>query len=268
MGRVYAVASGKGGVGKTVTTAALGTTLAAVDASVAVVDADLGMPNLGPALGVDDSGPTLHDALAGEASTASVTRIGPHGLSVVPGTGTVDAFATVGPAALPDAVEAVASDHDHVFVDVGAGLSAETLAPLEVADEVVLVATTARDALADASRMVDAAARLGRPVRGLVVTHADEGDARAAAASLGCGVVGTVPTDPAVGTALAEGVPLPDHAPRSPATAAYRSIARSLTDVTVVPRESAPSGVGGARTAATDGGRSVGGVLSRIRALV
>jgi septum site-determining protein MinD len=268
MGRVYAVASGKGGVGKTVTTAALGTTLAAADASVAVIDADLGMPNLGPALGVDDSGPTLHDVLADEASTASVTRIGPHGLSVVPGAGTVDAFATVGPSALPAAIKSVASDHDHVFVDVGAGLSAATLAPLEVADEVVLVATTERDALADAARLVDATGRIGRSVRGLVVTHADGGDASTAARALGCGVLGTVPTDPAVRTALAKGAPLPDHAPGSPAAQAYRSVAQSLTDVSVEPRASTPSAVGGARTAETDGGRTVGGVLSRIRALV
>ncbi len=43
---VYAIASGKGGVGKTTTTVNLGTALAEAGERVAIVDTDLGMANL------------------------------------------------------------------------------------------------------------------------------------------------------------------------------------------------------------------------------
>ncbi|MFD1595558.1 AAA family ATPase, partial [Haloplanus litoreus] len=53
MGRVYAVASGKGGVGKTTTVANLGAVLAEAGHETVLVDVDLGMGNLAGALGID-----------------------------------------------------------------------------------------------------------------------------------------------------------------------------------------------------------------------
>ncbi|PSP19339.1 septum site-determining protein MinD, partial [Halobacteriales archaeon QH_10_67_13] len=52
-GQVWAVAGGKGGVGKTTTVAALGRAFVERDRQVAVLDADLGMGNLPEALGAN-----------------------------------------------------------------------------------------------------------------------------------------------------------------------------------------------------------------------
>jgi septum site-determining protein MinD len=265
-GHVYAVTSGKGGVGKTTTTAALGTTLAATGVDVAVVDADLGMPNLGPALGVTDGPPTLHDVLAGEAEAPAAVRTTDRGLSVVPGSRDLDDFSRGDPDGLDEAVAALAADHEYVFLDAGAGLSTDTLAPLRAADEAVLVSTAARDALADAARTREAAARVDRPVAGAVLTRADDADV---ADRLGCPVLGAVPTDPAVETATEAGVALRDHAAGSPADRAYRAVAEALTgrpvaEPSVTPRPAAA----GRETAETDGGAAAGGLLGWLRGLV
>jgi septum site-determining protein MinD len=53
LGRAIVITSGKGGVGKTTTTANLGTALAARGASVALVDADVGLRNLDIVLGLE-----------------------------------------------------------------------------------------------------------------------------------------------------------------------------------------------------------------------
>ncbi|MFB6084050.1 MAG: MinD/ParA family protein [Halorientalis sp.] len=63
---VYAVAGGKGGVGKTTTAANLAATLRATGREVALVDADLAMSNLQGVVGIDHE-PTIHDVLAGNA---------------------------------------------------------------------------------------------------------------------------------------------------------------------------------------------------------
>src|SRR4051794_4678546 len=54
MSRVITITSGKGGVGKTTTTANLGTALAMQGAKVAVVDADIGLRNLDVVMGLEN----------------------------------------------------------------------------------------------------------------------------------------------------------------------------------------------------------------------
>src|SRR5947208_8270132 len=54
MSRVITITSGKGGVGKTTTTANLGTALAGQGARVAVVDADIGLRNLDVVMGLEN----------------------------------------------------------------------------------------------------------------------------------------------------------------------------------------------------------------------
>src|SRR6056297_2859982 len=84
MVEVFAVASGKGGTGKTTSTLALGMALAE-RYDVTVVDADTGMANLLFHAGLDDAAVTLHDLLVeGTATTVSEATYERFGLSVVP----------------------------------------------------------------------------------------------------------------------------------------------------------------------------------------
>ena len=62
-GTVLVVTSGKGGVGKSTTAFNLGVALGVDGHSAVVVDADLGMANLGAMVGLETD-PTLHDVLA------------------------------------------------------------------------------------------------------------------------------------------------------------------------------------------------------------
>src|SRR5438045_9027838 len=54
MGRAIVITSGKGGVGKTTTTANLGTALARLGKNVVLVDADIGLRNLDVVLGLEN----------------------------------------------------------------------------------------------------------------------------------------------------------------------------------------------------------------------
>ena len=53
MGEVIVITSGKGGVGKTTTTANIGTALAKLNHKVVLVDTDIGLRNLDVVLGLE-----------------------------------------------------------------------------------------------------------------------------------------------------------------------------------------------------------------------
>lgn len=224
MARVCAVASSKGGVGKTTTTANLSATLAAAGYDVAVVDGDIGMANLGDQLGVQASGATLHDVLASGASVEEACYEGPHGMTVVPGGTDLEAFSEADITRLGRVVGSFA-DRDFVFVDTGAGLSHETALPVGLADEVVLVSTADRDSLKDTEKTRMLAEKLGAEVTGAVLTRVSPGDAPGDASPLSAPVLGTVPEDSALQEANDRAVPVTELGAESAAAAAYQSIA-------------------------------------------
>ncbi|MFC5366237.1 AAA family ATPase [Salinirubrum litoreum] len=232
MATVYAVASSKGGVGKTTTTVNLGATLASAGLSVAVVDGDIGMANLGDALGVDPDGATLHDVLAEDSEVAPEDAVyeGPAGVAVVPGDTSIDGFRAAEPANLAAVIDAL-DDYDYVLVDTGAGLSHDTVLPLGLADEVVLVSTTERDSLTDTEKTRQVVDRLGGTTRGVVLTSVDPDDPNAeeVAARLDADVIEAIPADPVVRESMQLADPLARYAPGSPAASAYRALAGSLT---------------------------------------
>ena len=257
MATVYAVASSKGGVGKTTTTVNLGTTLASAGLSVAVVDGDLGMANLGDALGVDPDGATLHDVLAGDAAVEDAVYEGPEGLAVVPGDTSIDGFRAAEPENLSDVLGGL-DDCDYVLVDTGAGLSHDTVLPLGLADEVVLVSTTERDSLTDTDKTRQVVERLGGTTRGVVLTCVDPDDPNAeeVAERLATDVIDAVPVDPVVRESMRRAEPLSGYAPDSPAASAYRALATELTGESIptpdaVAAESTATGAGVSETAET-----------------
>ena len=249
MATVYAVASAKGGVGKTTTTAALATVLAESGADAVAIDADLGMANLADVIGVTPGEATVHDVLAGDADPTAAVHEGPSGLRVVPGATDLDAYAAADPAGLRGIVEAF-DGADYVFVDAGAGLSHDSSLPLAIADETLLVSTPERSALGDTEKTRQLTERLGGTVAGAAVTRVTDDADEVVTALLDAPVLGRVPEDEAVAWAAAANRPLLAVAPDAPATRAYRDLARALTGADVEgsglddPAADAAAGVG------------------------
>ncbi|SMO37741.1 nucleotide-binding protein [Halorubrum cibi] len=261
MATVYAVASAKGGVGKTTTTAAIATLLAESGADVVAIDADVGMANLADALGMVPGETTIHDVLAGRADPAEAVHDGPAGLRVVPGDPDLDAYAAADPAELAGVVEAF-SDADYVFLDAGAGLSHDSTLPIGLADETLLVSTPDRSALGDTEKTRQLAERIGGHVAGAAITRvggdedesvglddasgmADPDDPAVDIVDeiLATEVLARIPEDPAVARASTAGEPLTTFDPNALASRAYRELVRTLAGVDVAgPEGRAESG--------------------------
>lgn len=231
--QVFAVASGKGGVGKTTTVVNLGVTIRAEDHSVALVDADLGMANLATVLGIEHE-PTIHDVLAGRAAIEDATVEQADRFDVVPGSRDLHGFADADPNHLRDIIDSLAETHDYVIIDTGAGLSHEDLLPLGLADQVLLVTTPDPSSVGDTRKVAGLSDILGKAVRGVVVTTTrSEGDTEAAMEEFDAELLAAIPDDPTVVEATAKGVPLEVYDSDSPAAAAYRQLAKKITGETV-----------------------------------
>ena len=244
MAQVFAVASAKGGVGKTTTTANVGAILAETGADVVVIDGDISMANLGAALGIESPPTTLHDVLRGDATPAEATYEGPGGVYVVPGDTALSSYASADPEELPSVLR-THSQADYVLIDVGAGVSHETGLPLSLADEVLLVSTPERDALQDTEKTRQLTEELGGTVAGAVITRAEASTpvSELATGTLAAPVLTSIPEDEAVRDSVAVGEPLSTYAPHSPAAEAYRELVAELTGVepAAPPESDAPS---------------------------
>jgi septum site-determining protein MinD len=227
-GYVCTIAGGKGGVGKTTTainTAAVLQEEGEFDA--VVVDADLGVANLGEMLGVEYD-VSIHDVLAGHSTVSAALTDDDSGITVLPGEQSLEAFAEADPAKLRMVLNTLQETYDLVLVDTGAGISHETTVPLGLADGVLLVTTPDEAAVSDTAKTAELADRVDGTVIGAVVTRATrDTDVPAIAAGLEPPLLGVVPAD--VGAAGHE--PLVANAPDSVAADAYRRLTASLCTV-------------------------------------
>lgn len=156
MGRVITITSGKGGVGKTTTTANLGTALAMQGGRVAVIDADIGLRNLDVVMGLENRIVyDLVDVVEGRARLrqALIKDKRLPELCLLPAAQTRDKDA-VSPEQMIDLINHLRGEFDFVIVDSPAGIEGGFRNAIAGADEVVIVTTPEVSAVRDADRIV------------------------------------------------------------------------------------------------------------------
>ncbi len=242
LGRTVAVASGKGGVGKTWFAITLSHALARRGRRVLLFDADLGLANVDIQLGLAPR----HDLAAvasGRVTLLQAIERQPGGFDVLAGSsgsGTLSALDASGVERLLMALGAAAAGYDHVLLDLGAGLDRAVRRMSAWADTLLVVATEEPASLTDAyaALKLHAADRPGGDAR-LVVNQATSPAAaartaatleRACSAFLGRApaLAGAVRRDPHVGDALRRQAPLLTRHPNCPASLDVEGIAAGL----------------------------------------
>lgn len=216
---VVAIASGKGGVGKTTIAVSMAIGLSKRGLKVALVDADLGLANADLICGLRPTA-RLSEAVwrvaqGGRVTADLVRRIstpGPSGVVVVPGMVGPLAHASSMDArtAVSQTVELLSRAMDVVVVDHGAGLGASVREGLAAAAVPIVVATPDPASLADAYALMKSlrGSASERMPYMLINRARDAADAHAAHARvaevaakfLGCGVafIGHIPEDAVV----------------------------------------------------------------------
>ena len=232
MVEAFAVASGKGGTGKTTSTLALGMALAD-EHDVTVVDADTGMANLLFHAGLDDATVTLHDLLVEETATdVEAATYDRFGLSVVPCGTSLAGFEAAEPDRLRDVVAELARDTDVLLLDSPAALGSKSaVLPVVLADRVVIVVEPTIPALSDGLKVQEYARSYGTETAGVLLNkvRSDAADiAEQAERHFGGPTLASVPESDVMRAARRAGEPLLAHAPESEPAACYRRAAARL----------------------------------------
>jgi septum site-determining protein MinD len=226
-GYVCTIAGGNGGVGKTTTAINLAAVLTADGYDVALVDADLGMPNVSEMLGVDHEG-SLHDILAGRVSVSETLTDAPGGMTIIPGEPALEAYAEADPQKLRKVIRTLRRAYDVVVVDTAAGLRQENTVPLELADGVLLLTTPDYVSLTDTTKTGQLATRVDSEILGaLIVRVTAEIDIADTTEAFDFPVLGAIPSN----LDVAGDEPLVETAPDSEAAAAYRDLTAQLERV-------------------------------------
>lgn len=155
-GMVFAVTSGKGGVGKTSISVNIATEFAGRGYRTIIIDADLGLANTHIVAGVKPA-KTLSDYLLGKAEIADVITDGPNGVKIISGGSGIKNMANLddkGRKEILGAITELKPYCDVLLLDTGAGVSSNVTDFVSIADQTILITTTNFAAIADAYGIV------------------------------------------------------------------------------------------------------------------
>ncbi len=156
MGTVFVVTSGKGGVGKTTTTANIGTGLALAGNKVALVDADIGLRNLDVVMGLENRIVyDIVDVVEGECRLrqALIKDKRYEGLYLLPAAQTKDKTA-ISPEQMQKLCNELKEEFDYIIVDCPAGIEQGFKNAIAGADRAIVVTTPEVSAVRDADRII------------------------------------------------------------------------------------------------------------------
>jgi flagellar biosynthesis protein FlhG len=252
--RVLAVASGKGGVGKTNVSVNLATALAALGEQVMLLDADFGLANVDVLLGLTPK-QTLADVVAGHARLDEVILPGPKGVRIVPSASGKRHMAEMTPAQHAGIVQAVSAFDgplDTLVVDTAAGINDAVLTFCQAAQEVLVVVCDEPASITDAYALIKLLARERGQPRVHVVANMVRGPVEGRALydklarvverflpEVSLAYLGAVPQDEHLRRAVQKRKAVVEAFPAAPASAALREIA---TRIHRWARPSAPRG--------------------------
>lgn len=238
---MLAVASGKGGAGKTSVAVNLAFALARRGKRVCLLDADLGLSNVDILLGLAPRVTLEHVLFEGAPLASALTPAG-DGVDVIAGSSGVSRMAELSRplrARLADQCASL-SGHDYLVVDNSPGISRQVISLCLACSEIMVVVNPEAASITDAYALIKVLKEngLARPPLLLFNRTASEAQARAvyarmsqAAAKhlrLACRYLGHIPRDGAVAGAAARQLPVLTASPASKASRAFMELAALL----------------------------------------
>jgi septum site-determining protein MinD len=236
-GKTIVITSGKGGVGKTTSSANIGTALAMQGNKVCLIDADIGLRNLDVVMGLENR--IVYDIVDVVESNcrleqAMIRDKRYDGLYLLPAAQTRDKT-SVTPFQMKELIEKLKEDMDFIVVDSPAGIEQGFKNAIAGADRAIIVTTPEISAVRDADRIIGLLEAEGlrdpeviiNRIRADMVERGDMMGIEDMIEILAIDLIGIVPEDEGIVVSTNKGEPiaLNDNAK---AGQAYRNIARRI----------------------------------------
>lgn len=218
MGEVIVITSGKGGVGKTTTTANLGTGLAKLDKKVVLIDTDIGLRNLDVVMGLENR--IVYNLVDVIERTCKINQAfikvkGYNNFYLLPSAQTRDKTA-VTPEQMKNLTDQLKTEFDYVIIDCPAGIEQGFKNAISGADRALIVTTPEVSAVRDADRIIGLleAHEIGKielivnRIRTDMVKRGDMMSAADVVEILSIDLIGIVPDDENIVISTNQGVPL------------------------------------------------------------
>ena len=237
MGKVIVVTSGKGGVGKTTSTANIGAALTKLGNKVIVIDGDIGLRNLDVVMGLEnrivfDLVDLIEKKCKPRQAMIKDKRF--DGLYLIPAAQTRDKDA-INPEQMKELCDELKEEFDYVIVDCPAGIENGFKNAIAGADSAIVVTTPEVSAVRDADRIIGLLEAHSVDDINLVVNrikmnrgrNGDMRDINDILDILGIKLIGVVPDDENVVISTNKGEPVVEYN-NSLAGTAYSNIARRV----------------------------------------
>lgn len=242
--RTVAVASGKGGVGKTNVVANLAVALRAMGKQVLILDADVGLSNVDVLLHLVPRHNVAH-VLSGEKCLDEVLIEGPHGIKVLPaafGAQELTHLDTDQRMRLLDAINACDAGIDVLLVDTPAGISENVAFFCVASQETVVVTAPEPTAVTGACALIKVLSTRYGEKRFTVLVNSVRSEAEAMEVyralssiagmllNVSLDYLGHIPYDACVQDAVRSQAPFVDMFPDGPASRKVREIALRILE--------------------------------------
>lgn len=235
MAKLITITSGKGGVGKTTTAINLGAALNAFGKEVIILDANLTTPNVGLHLGAPIVPVSLNHVLLGKAKIADAIYEHESGTKIIPSSLSVKELRRLNHGKLKDVGKKLRKMADYIIYDSAAGLGEEALASIEASDELIIVTNPEIPAVTDALKTSKVIEQLGKSVKGVIITRIRGTKTEMPIVNirdmLELPILGIVPEDKNMQTALVMKDAIVHTHPKSKAARAYRMIAAKIAGI-------------------------------------
>lgn len=231
------VVTGRGGAGKTTTTANLSTYFAQRGYRVLVVDGDLYLPNLGLHFALDNVKYTIHSVVKDPNIDPewAIYRHRETGVYVMPGSPRLEDVIGISAQRLRDVLENLKYKYPLVFLDSPTGVPFDTLPAFEISDYQIIVVEVERSPIYSFEVMVENEVlklkalgdKFGLKV-GVVLNRVREAAdvidkiIEVIDEEIGVPVLGVIPFDEAVPESVNAGIPVIVYKPRSEAAIAFK----------------------------------------------
>lgn len=237
MGEAIVITSGKGGVGKTTTTANIGTALALMDKKVCLIDTDIGLRNLDVIMGLENRIIyDIVDVINGRCKLkqALIKDKRFDYLSLLPAAQTSDKSA-VTTEGMKEIIKELKTEYDYIIIDCPAGIEQGFQNAVAGADRAIVVTTPEKSSVRDADRIIgllekkdiDPPTLIINRIRKHMMKNGDMLDIDEIVQVLSIDLIGIVLDDDEVIKASNHGEPVAFQ-PNTKASIAYRNIARRI----------------------------------------